>query len=249
MNTDLIWKHEYFKPVISLSLTLICFLIYHYTSNSDKIISKIRKAFGIKNAMELRVYFRQISGFIFLGCIPALAVLTILPGGLAEYGLGFSIGANMLYYTLLLAIIVVVINFFASKSPFNLERYPLIRVKHWNAKLLVFSSLGWIIYLIGYEFLFRGFLLFVCIDYFGIWPSVAINILVYSFAHIPQGFKETAGAIPFGLILCYFTILSGTIWAALILHIVLALSNEWFSIYNNDEISVRFFSSGDNKKL
>jgi membrane protease YdiL (CAAX protease family) len=249
MNTDLIWQHEYIKPVISLSVTLACFLIYHYASNSDKIISKIQKTFGINYAMELRVYLRQISGFIFLGCIPALAVLTILPGGLAEYGLRFSIGANTLYYTLLLAIIVVVINFFASKSPFNLERYPLIRIKDWNAKLLIFSSLGWIIYLIGYEFLFRGFLLFTCIDYFGIWPSVAINILVYSFAHIPQGFKETAGAIPFGFILCYFTILSGTIWAALILHIVLALSNEWFSIYNNDEISVRFFSSGDNKKL
>ena len=168
MNTDLIWQHEYIKPVISLSVTLACFLIYHCASNSDKIISKIQKTFGINYAMELRVYLRQISGFIFLGCIPALAVLTILPGGLAEYGLRFSIGANTLYYTLLLAIIVVVINFFASKSPFNLERYPLIRIKDWNAKLLIFSSLGWIIYLIGYEFLFRGFLLFTCIDYFGI---------------------------------------------------------------------------------
>jgi membrane protease YdiL (CAAX protease family) len=249
MNSDFIWEHEYFKPVITLSVTLICFLVYHYSSNSDNIIGKIQKTAGIKSAMKLRVYFRQISGFIFLGCIPALVILTILPGGLAEYGLGFSIGANMLYYTFLLAIIVVVINFFASKSPLNLERYPLIRVKEWNAKLLAMSSLGWIIYLIGYEFMFRGFLLFACIDYFGIWPSVAINILIYSFSHIPQGFKEVAGAIPFGFILCYFTILSGTIWAAIILHIVLALSNEWFSIYNNDEISVRFFSSEHNKKL
>jgi membrane protease YdiL (CAAX protease family) len=249
MNSDFIWKHEYFRPVITLSVTLICFLIYHYASNSDKVTGKIQKAAGIKSAIELRVYFRQISGFIFLGCIPALVVLTMLPGGLAEYGLGFSIGTNTLYYTLILAAIVIVINFFASKSPFNLKRYPLIRVKEWNVKLLAFSSLGWIIYLIGYEFLFRGFLLFACIDYFGIWPAVAINILIYSFVHIPRGFKEAAGAIPFGFILCYFTILSGTIWAATILHIVLALSNEWFSIYNNDEISVRFFSQEDNKKL
>jgi membrane protease YdiL (CAAX protease family) len=249
MNNDFIWEHEYLKPVISLSVTLICFLIYHYTSNSDKIISKIQKTSGIKNAMELRIYFRQITGFIFLGCIPAMAVLTILPGGLAEYGLGLAIGRKTIYYTIIISVIIIFINFFASKSTFNLERYPLIRVKEWNAKLLAFSSLGWIIYLIGYEFLFRGFLLFACIDYFGIWPSVAVNILIYSFAHIPQGFKEAAGAIPFGFILCYFTILSGTIWAAIILHIVLALSNEWFSIYNNDKISVRFFGSGDNRML
>jgi membrane protease YdiL (CAAX protease family) len=249
MSSNFIWKYEFFKPVISLSVFLICFLVYHFSSNSDKITGKIHKRSGFRNATVTRVYFRQISGFIFLGCIPALAVLTILPGGLAEYGLGFSIGTNTLYYTLLLAAIVIVINFFSSKSPGNLEKYPLIRVKSWDAKLLAGSSLGWIIYLTGYEFLFRGFLLFACIDYFGIWPSVAINILLYSFAHIPQGFKETAGAIPFGFILSYFTVLSGSIWAALILHSVLALSNEWFSIYNNDEISVRIFSAVNNNRL
>jgi membrane protease YdiL (CAAX protease family) len=110
-------------------------------------------------------------------------------------------------------------------------------------KLLIISSLGWIVYLLAYEFLFRGFLLFTCIQSFGIWPAIIINILIYSFAHIPQGLKETAGAIPFGLILCYITILSGTIWPAFILHAVLAISNEWFSIYNNTEITIILFSS------
>jgi len=249
MNNSFIWKQEYFQPVISLSVTLVSFLIYHFASTSGTLMRKIKNRFGIKRLHEFRIYFRQISGFVFLGGVPFLAVLILLPGGLADYGLTLSFGMNTLYYTVIISVIIVFINFFSSKSKSNLEKYPLIRAKIWDGKLLIFSSSGWIIYLFAYEFLFRGFLLFACIHSFGIWPSIIINILVYSFAHVPQGIKETAGAIPFGFLLCYFTILSGTIWAALILHIVLAISNEWFSIYNNAEISVMFFRSGDGKKI
>ncbi len=244
MNSSLIWKQEYSELVISLSVTLVCFLFYHFAGISGRLIHKIRSRYGTNRIQEFRVYFRHISGFMFLGAVPFLVVLIILPGRLTDYGLGLSIGMNILYYTVLISAIIIIINFFASKSKGNLEKYPLIRTKNWNMKLLVLSSLSWIIYLIAYEFLFRGFLLFACIHVFGIWPSIVINVLIYSFAHIPQGIKETAGAIPFGFLLCYFTILSGTIWSALILHIVLAVSNEWFSIYNSTEISARFFSSG-----
>ena len=247
MNNSFIWKQEYLQPAISLSVTLICYLTYHFVSNSDRLKGKIKKRSGIKSIQEFRIYFRQISGFIFLGCIPFMVLLIILPGRLADYGLSLSIGMNTLYYTVILSAIIIIINFFASKSASNLRKYPLIRVKTWSIKLLIFSSLGWIIYLLAYEFLFRGFLLFSCIHTFGIWPSIIINILVYSFAHIPQGIKETAGAVPFGLLLCFLTILSGTIWPAFILHIVLAISNEWFSIYNNAEISARFIGSGISK--
>lgn len=247
MSESFIWKPEYLQAVIPLSVTLICFLIYHFASNSDILTGKISSRLGIKKIQEFRVYFRQVTGFVFLGCIPFLVVLTILPGGLADYGLGPFIGMNTLYYTAIISAIIILINFFASKSKSNLKTYPLIRTRVWNMKLLVLSSSGWIIYLLGYEFLFRGFLLFACIQFFGIWPSIVINILVYSFAHIPQGIKETLGAIPFGFLLCCFVILSGTIWSALILHIVLAISNEWFSIYNNTEISARLFGSGESK--
>jgi membrane protease YdiL (CAAX protease family) len=244
MNSSLIWKQEYSEPVISLSVTLISFLIYYFAGNSDILDHKIKRKYGIKRIQEFRVYFRHISGFIFLGAVPLLVVLILLPGRLTDYGLGLSIGMNIFYYTVLISAIIILMNFFASKSATNLEKYPLIRTKNWNMKLLVLSLSGWIIYLAAYEFLFRGFLFFTCIHAFGIWPSIVINVLIYSFAHIPQGIKETAGAIPFGFLLCCFTILSGTIWPALILHIVLAVSNEWFSIYNSTEISARFFSSG-----
>jgi membrane protease YdiL (CAAX protease family) len=48
-------------------------------------------------------------------------------------------------------------------------------------------------------------------------------------------------SIPFGIILCFITIKSNSIWPAIILHTVLALSNEWFSLYFHPKISIRKF--------
>ena len=247
MNNEFIWEQEYFHPVISISATLVCFLFYHFITNSGRLYYKFQNKYGTDKAQEFWIHFRQIAGFIFLGLIPLLIVLIILGEKAKAYGLSLSFNRRVLFYTVILSVVIVAINFFASKSPVNLKKYPLIKNRIWSGKLLITSFCGWVIYLLAYEFLFRGFLLFTCIQSFGIWPAIIINIIVYSLAHVPQGLNEAAGAVPFGLILCFIVVLSGTIWPAFLLHVVLAISNEWFSIRNNPEITLRLFRSDQSK--
>jgi membrane protease YdiL (CAAX protease family) len=247
MNSEFIWEQDYFRPVISLSTTLFCFLFYHFITGSGRLNHKFQQKFGIKRAQEFWIHFRQLTGFVILGGIPFLTGLIILRGKISAYGLGITIGRNVLYYIIILSVLIISINLFASRSQVSLKKYPLIKTKSWSLKLLIISSSGWIMYLLAYEFLFRGFLLFTCIQSFGIWPAIIINIMIYSLTHVPQGLNETLGAVPFGLVLCYIVVLSGTIWPAFILHVVLAISNEWFSIRNNPEISVRLFGPDKNK--
>ncbi len=247
MNSQFIWEQDYLRPVISLSATLFCFLFYHFTTTSGRLNHKFQQKYGIKRAQEFWIHFRQLTGFVFFGCIPFLTGLIILKEKISAYGLGIRIGRDVLYYIIILSVIIIFINSFASKSQVNLKRYPLIKTKVWGPGLLIISSSGWIVYLLAYEFLFRGFLLFTCIQSFGIWPAIIINIMVYSLAHVPQGLNETLGAVPFGLVLCYLAVLSGTIWPAFILHVVLAISNEWFSIRNNPEIRVKLSGQDQNK--
>jgi membrane protease YdiL (CAAX protease family) len=60
-----------------------------------------------------------------------------------------------------------------------------------------------------------------------------LNALIYSLAHAPQGWRETLYALPFGILLCAITSLTGNFWAAYIIHVSLALSNDHFAIKNN----------------
>ncbi|MEZ5021390.1 MAG: CPBP family intramembrane glutamic endopeptidase [Bacteroidales bacterium] len=64
--------------------------------------------------------------------------------------------------------------------------------------------------------LFRGVLLFGLAKPLGPVVATAVNVILYSAAHIPKGKGETLGAIPFGMVLCILTLVSGTIWIALL---------------------------------
>ena len=80
---------------------------------------------------------------------------------------------------------------------------------------------------------YRGLLLVTCYHTFGFWPAVAVNLSFYSATHIAKGLSETVGTFPYGLILCFVTISTGSIAVAFVTHLILALSNDFFSIRYN----------------
>lgn len=84
-----------------------------------------------------------------------------------------------------------------------------------------------IVFLIVYEWFFRGLLLISFSAWLGIGWSVVINILLYMLIHIHKNKKEMIGCIPLGLLLCAFTIWWQSIWPAIIFHLQIAIINEW----------------------
>jgi membrane protease YdiL (CAAX protease family) len=131
---------------------------------------------------------------------------------------------------------VVPLVYFSAKKEKNLVNYPQIRAKVWSKKLKTRNAIGWAAYLFGYEMLFRGVLLFPLYHEFGIWPAIAVNIALYSATHIPKGLDETIGAIPLGLVLCILTLLTGTIWIAFILHVIMAWTNTFTALKFNPDM-------------
>lgn len=117
-----------------------------------------------------------------------------------------------------------------------------MRLSTWGQKEVLISISGWALYLLAYEYVFRGLLLFSTAEAFGAWPAVGINLLLYSVFHIPNGKKETLAAIPFGLVLCIVSLLTGSFWMAFLLHLILSTSTEMFSIHYNPDMRFQFMS-------
>ncbi|RME04338.1 MAG: CPBP family intramembrane metalloprotease, partial [Bacteroidetes bacterium] len=101
----------------------------------------------------------------------------------------------------------------------------------WPRSVVVASAVTWVLYLLAYEFMFRGWLFFTCLDAMGPELAIVVNVSLYALVHVPKGFNETVGAIPLGALLCWLTMQTGTIWIAFLVHSIMALSNEWFSMY------------------
>lgn len=231
--SDFEWQPGDFPVVLVILLLTIGFVAYWFLAESPTVRRWVTGN-KVASAPSARwVVSQKLLGVLFLGVIPLSVVLGVLPYSLLDYGLGFANTGTSLLWVLGLAMVIFPLNIRAARRPQNLDYYPMIRSTRWTPRLVLINSTATILYLFAYELLFRGILLSVCTATLGVWPAIAINIALYSTTHLPKGPAETIGAIPFGLLVCYITLTTGTIWVAVVVHVILSLSNDYLSVQYN----------------
>ncbi|MBK6948922.1 MAG: CPBP family intramembrane metalloprotease [Haliscomenobacter sp.] len=225
--------------IFALTTALTGFLAYHFLAQSHWLRHWIRNRSARGQFSQNRVFAQRFLGILFLGLLPFAATWMLQTRDPDLIGLGKGDLYQSLRATALLSVVIVLITFFNAQKESNLDMYPQIRVKEWSWRLVFWSSLTWALYLLAYEFLFRGLLFFLVLHAEGFAVATAVNVTVYALTHLPKGEKETLGAIPLGFVLCWFTFATGSIWLAVAVHVVMALSNEWLSIYYHPEMRVK----------
>lgn len=235
---DFTWDRENINFSIAVLWGVLGFAIYYFLSKSE-IPVRILSARHKSDIRVVRVVIQRFWGVIFTGIISAILVLAIFKVPLTEFGLGFGFEQLPPWWAYLLILLILVSGYYGSSAPGNLELYPQIRIESWTPSTVTISAVSWILFLVAYEFLFRGFILGASLRVMGAWPAIALNSTLYAFAHFYKGPRETFGAIPLGILLCYLTLLTGNIWSAVVIHSVMALSNEWFSIRAHPEMQIK----------
>lgn len=207
----------------------IGFAAYYFLASNNNLALKLWTGGKLDSGVRV-ILLQRIWGLIFLGIIPLLIIILGLKESPGNFGLSVAFIASPPWWSYLLIPVIIFFSHIQASSPSNLALYPQIRLEVWDPGTLFLSSLSWIAFLIGYEFMFRGFLLFASLQVMNVVPAFALNTALYALAHLYKGPGETFGAVPVGIVFCYLSMVTGNIWSAVILHAVMALSNEWFSI-------------------
>lgn len=218
---------EHLVFLIAIFFSTIGFIVYHFFNEGQR--ERL-----IKGSVK-QIHVQRLSGVFLFGIAPVILLLLFNLGGEISFAIG-SIHSSLLIPFAVLSSILISVNFFNAKAKGNLLMYPQIRTEQWNLSLLISSALSWSAYLFAYEFLFRGLLLYSSISLLGLWPAIILNIGIYSLVHVPKGIKESLWSIVLGIILCLLVVRTGSFWIAFFIHVVLALSNEWFSLRAHPEI-------------
>jgi membrane protease YdiL (CAAX protease family) len=92
-------------------------------------------------------------------------------------------------------------------------------------------------FLLCYEFFSRGVLLYYFLEFHGLILAITFSTGLYLLIHIFDSKKELLGTIPFGIMLCVFTYLTNSIWAAFFFHLTLSAIYE-ISIFFKSTIKV-----------
>jgi len=96
------------------------------------------------------------------------------------------------------------------------------------------------VFLLCYEFFFRGILLFQFLEFNSLFVAICYSTILYVLIHIFDSRKEILGAIPFGVVLSLFAYYTKSIWYVFFIHMALS------AVY---EISMFYYLTLKNKTL
>ncbi len=227
--------------LVPVSAGLIGYMIYWFTQESPGLKRRLERIYGEEQASIRRIISTKYLGAVTLGILPYLAYKIAFPETtMSQLGFGFS--KSTMLFTLLCSLgigsvmaLILVLN--AGKENIQAKQ-PEIRVKEWSRKLILSNLLAWAVYLLAYEFFFRGILLFPLVESIGLWPAIAINVSFYAAVHIPKGADEAILAVPFGVILCLVTVATGTIWFAFLVHLIMSWTITLAAIKRNPGMTI-----------
>ena len=224
-----------FKITVILFLIIIFYYCYYFFANSQYLKNFISRNENEQRNKVVLFLAEKFTGFLFLGFVPGIIYYFTLGPFWIQFGLNLKILADNIILIALLVIIIAALIYLNQKlRPSNNSLQ--MNFQEWNIRLFTLDVVGWLGYLAAYEFLFRGILLFACYDYFGFWPAIAVNVVIYSAIHMVNGKDQTIGALFFGTLACYLTLSRGTIFIPFFMHASLSLFSDYFSIKFNPDL-------------
>lgn len=239
LNIDLTFNYQDLRIIIPTVGGLLGFIIYWFTWRSEHFQHYMLSKYGEDIGRANIVIFTKIFGGFTMGILPVTAYMIAFPATtFAE--LGFNLNPNTSIITLVWIVglggVMMFLVWKNARKPESLKYYPQIRAKNWTKSTMVMNIIAWVIYLLGYELLFRGILLFPLVEKIGLWPAIAINLVLYSGTHLTKGLKETVGSIPLCIIFCLVSVQVGNFWVAASVHIIMALTNELTSFKHHPDM-------------
>jgi membrane protease YdiL (CAAX protease family) len=227
-------EHSFF--FFAIASTLLGFYGYHFFGHSTIAWNYFSNRFSGDVFQINWILFQKITGGIFMAILPIVFYVLLYHGQLPKFGINAHHLIVNWKWLLATCILIVLLSSRLARSPKLIQQYPQMRINKWTIQRFALSAFGWAAYLMAYEFLFRGLLLYASYQAFGTWPAIVINVAIYSAVHLPKGMGETLGAIPFGILACMLTLNTGTILIPVVAHISLAISMEYFTIKQNPDM-------------
>jgi membrane protease YdiL (CAAX protease family) len=163
------------------------------------------------------------SSLIYFAILPLLTVLLILRRNPLDFGLRFGNFKAWSFHVVASFIIALPILYIASRNSLLAEYYTITQFN------LLKYSLETIAYLLSWEFLFRGFLLFGLKERFK-EGSILIQMIPFAILHFGKPEVEAISTIIMGIYLGYVVYRGNSYWPAFIIHLFI---NILFRIFVN----------------
>ncbi|HRZ42231.1 MAG TPA: CPBP family intramembrane metalloprotease [Bacteroidales bacterium] len=225
--SDFLTSHR--QAILIPGFGLLIYLFFHFFNHALVFRGIFKRLIPNLKDSSIQKLSEKLGGFLWLGMVPVLFVGLLIPGFSFRWFLPDDFTKTLSWFIAIIPIPIVTA-WFSGRSAVHQQQYPQVRETFWSRKLLITDLICWALYLLGYEAFFRGYLLYGMLMVATPWEAIAMNVVFYALVHIPKGKGEAFGAVPLGIVLCIATLQTGSFWVAFLVHLVMAWSNELFTL-------------------
>lgn len=216
--------------ILTYGLLLFCYSLYFITVTTGAKNGGAQLKDVLSGKSEpVTLFSRLIAGIFVLGIG---ATVLFEQRELDAAIISFDWNSNYIVWILTgAAMIIGVFSAFKKSTPNNsIHSLPI----HLPLSFVLIRTL----FLIVYEFFFRGVMLFIMIEDTGVVIAIIFNLVLYVLVHWSDR-QERYGSLIMGTALCGVTIYYHSVWPAIIIHLSLALSYEITLLIKNKSLIKR----------
>jgi membrane protease YdiL (CAAX protease family) len=203
--------------IIFLSVAVLQTISWYYTSRNFFRINFFPYYQNNSDVFLYEYLYWFIGDFFTFFILSIIVIKFILKENLKNYGLQFGdYRTGLILSTIFFLVMVPAIWFFSVEPDFS-EKYPhLLSTRNNYNEFLIYES-GMMLYMISWEFIWRGFMLFGLKEKFGYY-SVLIQMIPFVILHNGKPAAETFGAIAGGIALGVLALRTNSILYCVITH-------------------------------
>lgn len=228
---------------IFITIPLIQAISSYFTSRAFFRNNFIEK-FQNSNDPYLLEFLYWFLGDTFLAIIPTFLIITLIfKEKLSDYGFTFGEWKFGLKISFIFISFMIITLWFITASEQFASKYPLLSSTKYSITTFFIYQAGMLIYLLGWEFTWRGFMLFGLEKKFGIY-SVFIQMIPFTILHFGKPFLETLGSIPGGIVLGILALRTRSFYYCVIVHFSVMFAIDSISIlrFHSNEYGIGFNS-------
>jgi len=229
--------------VIFLSIAILQTISFYFTSRRFFRANLFEDFQNYSDPYLLEYLYWFIGDFITFFILGVLIIRFVFKEKFRDFGLQFGEIKIGLTFSLLFLLVMVILVWFVSATSAFAEKYPHLSSAKSDWNTLFIYEAGMLLYMIAWEFIWRGFMLFGLEKKFGYY-SVFIQMIPFVILHNGKPFLETFGAIFGGIALGILALRTRSIYYCIIVHIGVMYSIDFISTlrFRADDYGIGFSS-------
>jgi hypothetical protein len=207
-------------------------IVHHYAGQPAFFDAHFARRFTLSPVNELyRQLYAFVATFVVLGLLPATLAFILWNDRPSEWGLALGGGrrAGLLGAFVLVAAMLPVL-IYAGTLPSMIAGRPLSVVAGRYSRAFVLYEACLLLFVMGQEFFFRGFLLFGLKKGAGD-AALHLQVIPYVLIHMNRPPAQAVASIPAGIALGYLAAQTGSVWYGVIVHWSCALILDYLVVY------------------